>query len=136
MTDQRRGARLKSATLTDRLGSAAGIAVSVVVVRFQLDFDSTGVRRAFDCLSKVIEISDTYTPHPTPLRWWSCLLLFYVRVILVIGIGTQALLFTFITYITQYTSHGSRRHTSIQDQQRRCCTQMLPRHTDAAQSLA
>ena len=58
MTDQRRGARLKSATLTDRLGSAAGIAVSVVVVRFQLDFDSTGVRRAFDCLSNVIEISD------------------------------------------------------------------------------
>ena len=50
-------------------------------------------------------------PSP-PLRWWSRSLLSYVRVILVIGSGTRASLFTFITYITQYTSHGSRRHIS------------------------
>ena len=53
-------------------------------------------------------------PSP-PLRWWSLSLLSYVRMILVIGSGTRASLFTFITYITQYTSHGSRRHISSQD---------------------
>ena len=87
----------------------AGLQTDVCVLDFAKAFDKVSHLHLMHKLHWYV-----LRPSP-PLRWWSLSLLSYVRVILVIGSGTRASLFTFITYITQYTSHGSRRHISSQD---------------------